>query len=138
MKRILVATGLSLGVLWQLNCSSSSAPGTSGESADSGGTDSGGTDASSLSKNRCLPPNPSGPEFYPPSSLPSGSCTGDQSCQIGIDPCCAQASGDEIDGYECTCSSGTWQCMDVYQGDSICPGPREPNCGDAGANLDGG
>lgn len=65
-------------------------------------------------------------------ALPSGTCTGSASCDLGATPRCG-CSEDRgpVNHYRCTCESGAWRCLIVVQGGSIC----RASCGDAGEDV---
>lgn len=65
-------------------------------------------------------------------ALPSGTCTGFDSCDLGATPRCG-CSEDRgpVNHYRCTCTSGAWRCRIVVQGGSIC----RASCADAGEDA---
>lgn len=56
---------------------------------------------------------------YPISDLPSGACSGSNSCQMNIVVLC-DAGGYLVDEYQCSCVDDAWQCSDKYPDLALC------------------
>lgn len=55
------------------------------------------------------------------SALPTGACEGASTCDMPAVPTCGCTEDrGPVNGYRCTCESGTWRCVVVSQGGSIC------------------
>jgi len=60
--------------------------------------------------------------FYSTDALPAGACTGsDIACSMaahGVCPC--PTNRGPVSAYQCSCKSGRWRCIILYQGASTC------------------
>jgi len=68
---------------------------------------------------RCNAPIVDG--FVTAAALPSGSCSGDDGCDLGARLVCAcPAARGPVNGYRCACEAGQWRCWMASQGGSPC------------------
>ena len=58
---------------------------------------------------------------YPRSALPSGACDSEETCQLPVLDCDTPGALGPINGYVCSCASGTWSCKISQPGGAYCP-----------------
>ena len=58
--------------------------------------------------------------FFFEDALPSGACSGTQTCELAARTPCACGGQGSLDVYRCACAGGAWTCTDVGQGGATC------------------
>jgi hypothetical protein len=76
--------------------------------------------------------------FFPWTAVPRGPCGGNGSeCTIAASGCCNATESGQVNGWTCTCTTGTWACILSSPGAGACDndasGGEAPLCGDAAA-----